>query len=309
MSLPNDFPNDRPVLLIIDGDVIAFIAAAACERTVQDELGNVKTMGFLEEGIAVAAGLIAKFRNQLKPKDGEEDHEYMVVLSDPNENFRFDVDSSYKGNRKAGDMSRVPVLLKPLKDWLMKEHDANYMPRLEADDAVGLLMTDPRLADFARIAVGRDKDFKCIPGWHYQYHQGDMDKDITPFYQSPEDADRWHLMQSLAGDMTDGFGGCPGIGMKRAGVLIEECMLQVPGEGIITRGERKGQKVVRWTQVPAADHWQCIVSHYEKHGLSEYEALTTARLAHLLRHGEYDPETHAVKLWTPYPTTEEPTND
>jgi hypothetical protein len=297
MSLPADFPKDKPILLIIDGDVIAFIAAAACERVVQDELGNVRTEGFIDEGIAVAAGLIAKFRNQLR--SGDLPPEYIVVLSDPHDNYRFDIDHNYKGNRKAGDMSRVPVLLNPLKEWLKREHSANFLPRLEADDAVGLLMTDPKLEDFARIAVGRDKDFKCIPGWHYQYHKGDENADITPFYQSPEDADRWHLMQSLAGDMTDGFGGCPGIGLKRAAVLIEECMLQVPGEGVITRGANKGQKVVRWTQTPAANHWECIVSHYEKHGLGEMEALQTARLAHLLRHGEYNPETHEVKLWTP----------
>lgn len=302
MSLPPDFPQGKPLLLIIDGDVIAFIAAAACEKTVQDELGNVSTMGFLEEGVAVAAGLIAKFRNQLRHPD-HPSPEYMVALSDPQANFRYEVDPGYKGNRKAGDMSRVPVLLSALKEWLKVEHGAAFMPRLEADDAIALMMTDPSLEQYARIAVGRDKDFKCIPGWHYQYHQGDIDKDITPFYQSPEAADRWHLIQSLAGDMTDGFGGCPGIGVKRAAVLLDECMLQVPGEGVITRGANKGAKVVRWSQVPAADLWQCIVSHYEKHGLGEMEAITTARLAHLLRHGEYDPKTAAVKLWSPYPSS------
>lgn len=300
MSLPSDFPQGKPLLLIMDGDVIAFIAAAACERTVQDELGNVSTMGFIEEGIAVAAGLIAKFRNQLNHTiDGGTLPDYIVVLSDPHENYRFDILSTYKGNRKAGDMSRVPVLLGALKEWLKTEHDANFVPRLEADDSIALLMTDPKLDDFARIAVGRDKDFKCIPGWHYQYHQGDMNKDIEPFYQSLEAADKWHLMQSLAGDMTDGFGGCPGIGLKRAEKLIAECMLQVPGDGVITRGANKGQKVVRWSQVPAANPWECIVSHYQKAGLDENDALVTARLAHLLRYGEYSYKTGEVKLWMP----------
>lgn len=296
MSLPPDFPKDKPILLIIDGDVIAFIAAAACERTVQDEYNNVSTMGFFDDGVAVAAGLIAKFRNQLRL--GDEPSDYTIVLSDPDHNYRFDIDSTYKSNRKAGDMSRVPVLLKALKQWLTTEHRANYLPRLEADDTIALCMTEPN-DKYTRIAVGRDKDFKCIPGWHYQYHTGDMDKDIEPFFQSLEAADRWHLIQSLAGDMTDGFGGCPGIGVKRASVLIEDCMLQVPGEGVITRGIRKGQKVVRWTQTPAATHWDCIVSHYEKAGLGEMQALTTARLAHLLRHGEYDAKTNEVKLWAP----------
>lgn len=303
MSLPKDFPTDKPVYLVIDGDVIAFIAAAACEKVVQDELGNVTTQGFLDEGISVAAGLIAKFRNQLRDPNVEGLPNYKVVLSDPAENYRFDIAHDYKGNRKAGDMSRVPVLLGPLKQWLRDEHHASHRPRLEADDAISLILTSPEVNRvWTPIAVGRDKDFKSIPGWHYQYHKGDENKDIVPFHISPAEADRWHMMQSLAGDMTDGFAGCPGIGILRAGRIIDECMLQVKGEGVITRGPRKGQKVARWSQVPAATPWDCIVSHYEKAGLSEAEALTSARLAHLLRYGEYDAETHEVKLWTPFPT-------
>lgn len=291
--------TEASILLIMDGDVIAFIAAAACERAVQDAAGNVTYHFFKDEGIAVAAGLISKWRNQLAHEVPGDKVTIMVCLSDPHENWRYEVASTYKGNRKAGDMTRVPLGLGPLKDWLRAEYGAEHMPRLEADDMISLLMTNPQLDMFHRIAVGRDKDFKSIPGWHYQHHQGDQNADIKPFYITEGEADRWHLMQSLAGDRTDGFEGCPGIGIKRAAALIDERMLQVPGEGVITRGPNKGAKVVRWSQVPAATTWDCIVSHYEKHGLGEAEALASARMARLLRHGEYDEKTGAVKLWTP----------
>ena len=33
---------------------------------------------------------------------------------------------------------------------------------------------------------------------------------------------KWHLIQTLAGDQTDGYGGVPGIGVKRAVSLFEE---------------------------------------------------------------------------------------
>ena len=33
---------------------------------------------------------------------------------------------------------------------------------------------------------------------------------------------KWHLVQTLAGDQTDGYAGCPGIGVKRAITLFEE---------------------------------------------------------------------------------------
>ena len=39
---------------------------------------------------------------------------------------------------------------------------------------------------------------------------------------SKEEGDRWHLIQTLAGDQTDGYGGVPGIGVKRAVTLFEE---------------------------------------------------------------------------------------
>ena len=33
---------------------------------------------------------------------------------------------------------------------------------------------------------------------------------------------RWHLIQTLAGDQTDGYGGVPGIGVKRAIALLDK---------------------------------------------------------------------------------------
>ena len=35
------------------------------------------------------------------------------------------------------------------------------------------------------------------------------------------DGQRWHLIQTLAGDQTDGYSGVPGIGIKRA-ITFEE---------------------------------------------------------------------------------------
>ena len=33
---------------------------------------------------------------------------------------------------------------------------------------------------------------------------------------SPEEGARWHLIQTMAGDNTDGYSGVPGIGIKKA---------------------------------------------------------------------------------------------
>jgi len=41
------------------------------------------------------------------------------------------------------------------------------------------------------------------------------------------------------------------------------------------------------------------VDAYKAKGETEYEALLTARLARILRDGDYDFDTHEVTLWTP----------
>lgn len=284
------------VALLIDGDVIAFIAAAAVQKNVQDEYGNVSGWADLAEGKAVAAGLIARYKETLEPGIKKT---VTVILSDPHANWRYDVDHNYKSNRK--ELVK-PMLLDFLKQYLRDEYDAIHLPRLEADDTLSLLATDPRLPapGLKTIIVGRDKDFKSIPGYHHQYGHVDANGKPIVDYITLEEANRWHAIQSLSGDMTDGFPGCPGIGMLRAGRIIDECALLVPEKGWITRGINKGTETVKWSKVPAANVWECIVSNYEKVGLSEAEALTTARLAHLLRYGDYNEETHEVKLWTPH---------
>ena len=113
------------------------------------------------------------------------------------------------------------------------------------------------------------------------------------------EADRFHLIQTLAGDRVDGYAGCPGLGMERAATIIDNPVRLLPKEGVKTRGVNKGESVTRWMAEPTRDYWACIVSHYRKAGLGEAEALVTARLARILRHGEYDPATKEVTLWTP----------
>jgi DNA polymerase-1 len=85
---------------------------------------------------------------------------------------------------------------------------------------------------------------------------------------SEREADRNHMIQTLTGDRTDGYPGCPGIGPARA-------------EKIVDGG------------------WDAVVDAYVKAGLNEATALTQARLARILRKGDYVRKTGLVKLWTP----------
>jgi len=296
--------------LLIDGDVIAFSAAAAVQRNYKDDFGYMWPFASIAEGEACVENMLWNLKAGLKADSHE------VFLSDPTENWRRAVDPNYKTNRTGPR----PMLLDHLKDYLAQKHGAVWWEGLEADDTLSILMTTPPGGETygtryeggavtaykhkapdplpRLICVGRDKDFKTIPGLHHSIR---MDIGTSGEYLvrevSKAEADRFHLMQALAGDATDGFHGCPGIGLPRAEKIIAEPVRLVPQEGVKTRGKDKGGAVTRWFSEPTNDYWACIVSHYRKQGLTEAHALITARLARLLRHGDY--EDGKVTLWTP----------
>ena len=87
--------------------------------------------------------------------------------------------------------------------------------------------------------------------------------------------------------------------MQRAQEIVDDPKLLTPQQGVITRGVNKGQPVTKWVAEPSTDYWKVIVSNYLKGGATEQDALTTARLAHILHHEDYDGSTGTVRLWTP----------
>lgn len=299
--------------LLIDADVLAFVAAAASQRFLEDTYGYIRPFANKASGEAVLENMLHSMKDQL----GEgKDTQCTFVLSDPVNNWRRSVDPLYKTNRTG----ERPLLLDHLKDYCREKYGAWHWEYLEADDTLSILMTTPLeikggvltsmppgtdldaggLTVPRLVCVGRDKDFKSIPGLHHSWKQDvDASGNMLVREVSPWEADRFHLMQALAGDRVDGFAGCPGIGMDRAAAIIDNPVRLVPQEGVKTRGVNKGEAVTKWLAEPTRDYWACIVSHYRKAGLGEPEALVTARLARLLRYGEYDPETHELTLWTP----------
>ena len=85
------------------------------------------------------------------------------------------------------------------------------------------------------------------------------------------EGEKWHLIQTLAGDQTDGYAGVPGIGVKRAITLFEE----------------KGYS------------WKTVVQAFAEKDLSEDVALENARLAKILTASDYDFDKQQPILWTP----------
>ena len=176
-------------------------------------------------------------------------------------NWRKDVLPTYKSNRKG---KRKPVVYKALKQYVVDVYKTAFFDCLEADDVMGILQTDPANAS-ETVIVSEDKDMLSIPGLLYRPIRPEEGvQEITL-----EDADRNHLLQALTGDSTDGYGGCPGIGPKTAEKILKE------------------------------NDWSLVVAAYEKAGLTEEDALQQARVARILRYGEYDSKKDEVNLWTP----------
>ena len=92
-----------------------------------------------------------------------------------------------------------------------------------------------------------------------------------PFTISPEEGAKWHLIQSISGDSTDGYSGVPGIGVKRAETLFNK-------EGY---------------------SWKTVVNAYKAKDLTEADALINARLARILTFDDYDFDKQQPKLWSP----------
>ena len=142
---------------------------------------------------------------------------------------------------------------------LAEKYEVIKLPELEADDAMGIYAT----AHEGNIICSPDKDMRQIPGKLF-----DM-KELTTI--DPIEGAKWHLIQTLAGDQTDGYAGVPGIGIKRAVALFEE-------DGYT---------------------WQTVVKAFEAKDLTEDDALMNARLARILTCTDYDPIQHSVIPWTP----------
>jgi len=186
-----------------------------------------------------------------------------VLFFSDSENFRKNIVPTYKGHRNR----KKPCGYKRVINALMNEYRVIQMPLLEADDAMGIYATKYP----GNIIVSPDKDMRQIPGELYNMEE--------KFTVTPEEGAKWHFIQTLAGDQTDGYGGAPGIGVKRAETLFE----------------KKGYS------------WETIVNAFADKDLGEDIALQNARLARILTVDDYDFNTRQPILWSP--TTSRGVND
>lgn len=187
--------------ILLDGDLYMYRAAVSAE-TEQDWGDDIWSLSTdLKHAKTIFNNQIADFKAELVADE-------VVVCFTGSNNFRRNVDSSYKAGRAK---TRKPVGYKALVKWAMEEFKSVRIDALEADDVMGIIGSIPGTQG---IVVSDDKDLKSVPCKLYR-PQSNERLDIT----IPE-ADRFFLTQALTGDSVDGFAGCPKVGPKTAAKIL-----------------------------------------------------------------------------------------
>ncbi|WP_322996953.1 hypothetical protein [Castellaniella sp.] len=244
-------------LAFIDTDMFVHTAAAAVERETRWDNDVWTLAADMDEAKASFRSLLMAALDSLDEKDVHP----ILAFTSPGPTFRHHLWPDYKGNRKE---KRKPLVLKGLIEWAKDELNYPHIvkPGLEADDCLGILATHPNNLKYRRVIVSGDKDLAQIPCEILDFKRGTLTE------VSEEEGEQLFLLQTLTGDPTDNYPGCPGLGAKRAPAI-------------------------------AAGGWEAVVAAYEKAKLTEEDALVQARLARILRFDDYDHKKKEVILWEP----------
>lgn len=257
-----------PTDALIDADILAYQASVIAEQATDWGDGMWTLHADEKEAKRHFKGMVQSILDRTQCDEA-------TLVWSSSTNWRKSVYEPYKSNRAS---TRKPMVLKTIREWAQEEYPSITIENLEGDDVLGLLATDPKL-DGKYIICTIDKDMKSVPGSHYNFGRDEF------FEVSEHEADKWHILQTLSGDPTDGYPGCTGVGAKTA----EKYVIAAIEEG------------TPWAKAKDMSelYWKQVVKAYDKAGLSEEFALSQARVARILRHGEYDFKTGEVKLWHP----------
>lgn len=260
--------------ILIDGDLLVYQSSSAVQKDIDWGNGLFTCHAFLEDAEDTFLDILEGIIRDLKSKDLLADKPiYYFMFTDPDINFRKKLNPNYKSNRKN---HRKPTCYWALKDKVLKtvhEHLNNvYTVQLigvEGDDALGIFATsNPKDS----VIVSMDKDFKTIPSYYYNYEKKTLESHF-------DDYSYWVMFQTLVGDITDGYSGCPGVGKMSAERILKA--------------------------VSPEDYWLTVVKTYKKRGATFEDALMNYRMAYILHKDNYNLDTGEITL----PELKDPTLD
>jgi len=235
--------------LLIDADYIVYKSCAAAETEIDFGDDVILVTSNFSDAYKATIGELTKIRDKFGSFAD------LILFFSDTKNFRKKILPEYKGHRNR----KKPCGYKRVIKELYNNYEVIITPNLEADDALGIYATQHT----GNIIVSPDKDMKQIPGKLYNLDE--------VFTITKEAGAQWHLIQTCAGDQTDGYSGIPGIGVKRAEALFNK-------EGY---------------------SWKTVEKAFIDKGLTKEDALLNARLARILTVDDYDFKKQQPKYWTP----------
>jgi DNA polymerase-1 len=238
--------------LLIDGDLILYKATSAVEMDWRIDEDNHILWSNAAEAFDLFTQQVDRLKHDLSTDD-------LVIAFTKGQSFRSALYEPYKAPRQG---NRKPLAFADVRERVERTYRTLIHPGLEADDVLGIWAT--RGTFINPIIVSEDKDLKTIPG--KLYRQNEL-VEITE-----DEANYNFLFQTLTGDVTDGYPGCPGVGPKTA------------------------EKVLGDTN-DMSQLWAKVVACYEHHKLTEEDALTQARMARILRASDWDDKKKEPILW------------
>lgn len=257
--------------LLIDADIFIFRMASAVESAIEWEPGQWSITADADEAARKLDDLLTSFQDQLQA-----DRLVLAMKDTTAPLWRRSVLPAYKANRSS---QRPPIIRGALMAHCEAKYETFARPTLEGDDILGILATSKVIVKGEKIIVSIDKDMKSIPGLSWNPDKPELGVVI----QSEAEADYQHMVQTLTGDRTDNYDGCPGVGPVKA-----EKILKAPYTWI-TDGQENEKEL--W--------WRRIVDAYAKAGKTPEDALTQARVARICRVSDYDFKRKEVILWEP----------
>lgn len=249
--------------LIIDADVFRYQLAYANTKAYNFD-GDIVELTNPDAAKEQLLDTVYSFMDELEADS------FVLPLS-VKTNFRKNIFPAYKIDR-----AKKP---KPALWYDVDRHLKELWPdkiitrsRLEGDDIIGILATHPdsKYIQGEPVIVSIDKDMQTIPAKLYNPNKPGLGiREITE-----DEADHYWMFQTLTGDSTDGYPGLPGVGPKRAEAVLHN----------------------KWT---LPDMWGAVVAAYEQREYTKDDAIVQARLARILRYGDYDFTTGEIRLWSP----------
>jgi DNA polymerase-1 len=252
-------------MALIDADILVYECCYRAEEATEWEPGSFTYQASLPDAIEDFTSCI----NNIMEATGATERIVTLSSEDRSTNFRKQSWPEYKEHRtKAG--SRRPLLYHPLRAWIMEEYNARMREGIEADDTLGILATFdtstlPPMDQ--RIVCSVDKDMFTIPGFHYNWRKED-----DGVIEITEDvAYGYFMVQTLTGDSTDNYPGCPGVGPVKA--------LKILGD------------------LECKDMWTAVKRAFAAKDIDEGGALNQARCARILRAKDWDFENSQPLKW------------